>query len=113
MVLFVAGVAWMGTTLLYGVLGVGELPDGLSVFGEVESLPWVGLMMFSVLGLGLLSAVASRNFVVLGAGNERDRLERDMRRRVSAVAESMVIEPVERELAKHHEFYTALRALRS
>ncbi|MFC7649043.1 hypothetical protein ACFQX6_57915 [Streptosporangium lutulentum] len=110
--LFVAGVAWVGTTVLYGVLGIGKLPSNLVVFGETASLPWVGLMMLSVLGLGLLTAVASRNFIVLGAGNERDRLEREMRRRVAGVAESMVIEPVERELARYNEFSMAMRSMR-
>ncbi|MFC4062514.1 YfjP family GTPase [Planomonospora corallina] len=111
-VLFVAGVAWVGTALLYGVFEVGEIPGGLEAFGDAASLPWVGLMMLSVLGLGLLTAVASRNIVVLGAAAERERLEREMRRRVTAVAESMVIEPVERELARCNEFYAALRAVR-
>jgi hypothetical protein len=95
------------------VVGVGKLPSGLAVFGETASLPWVALMMLSVLGLGLLTAVASRNFIVLGAGNERDRLEREMRRRVAGVAEGMVIEPVERELARYNEFYAAMRSMRS
>jgi GTP-binding protein EngB required for normal cell division len=110
--LFVAGIAWVGTAVLYGVIGVGKLPSGLAVFGETASLPWVALMMLSVLGLGLLTAVASRNFIVLGAGNERDRLEREMRRRVAGVAESMVIEPVGRELARYNEFYAAMRSMR-
>ncbi|MEV6862503.1 GTP-binding protein [Streptosporangium subroseum] len=110
--LFLAGVAWVGTAVLYGVVGVGKLPSGLAVFGETASLPWVALMMLSVLGLGLLTAVASRNFVVLGAGNERDRLEREMRRRVAGAAEGMVIEPVERELARYNEFYAAMRSMR-
>ncbi|MEV8632649.1 GTP-binding protein [Streptosporangium sp. NPDC051023] len=110
--LFLAGIAWFGTALAYGVFGAGELPSGLAVFGEAASLPWVGLMVLSVLGLGLLTAVASRNFVMLGAGNERDRLEREMRRRVGAVASTMVIEPVERELARCNEFYSALRGVR-
>jgi GTP-binding protein EngB required for normal cell division len=111
--LFFAGVAWVGTAVLYGVVGVGKLPSGLAVFGETASLPWVALMVLSVLGLGLLTAVASRNFIVLGAGNERDRLEREMRRRVAGVAEGMVIEPVERELARYNEFYAAMRSMRS
>ncbi|GAA3085740.1 GTP-binding protein [Streptosporangium carneum] len=110
--LFLAGVAWLGTALAYGVFGAGSLPAGLAVFGEAASLPWVGLMVLSVLGLGLLTAVASRNFVMLGAGNERDRLEREMRRRVGTVASAMVIEPVERELARYNEFYSALRGVR-
>ncbi|WP_440081303.1 GTP-binding protein [Streptosporangium sp. LJ11] len=110
--LFVAGLAWVGTALTYGVFGAGSPPEGLEVFGDAASLPWVGLMIFSVLGLGLLTAMASRNFVVLGAGNERDALEREMRRRVAGVAESMVIEPVERELTRYNEFYSAMRGLR-
>ncbi|MET8339790.1 GTP-binding protein [Streptosporangium canum] len=109
--LFVAGLAWFGTALAYGVFGAGQLPAGLAVFGEAASLPWVGLMTLSVLGLGLLTAVASRNFVALGAGSERDRLEREMRRRVGGVAGSMVIEPVERELARYNEFYSAMRSV--
>ncbi|MER5421565.1 GTP-binding protein [Streptosporangium roseum] len=109
--LFVAGLAWFGTALAYGVFGAGELPAGLAVFGEAASLPWVGLMTLSVLGLGLLTAVASRNFVALGAGSERDRLEREMRRRVGGMAGSMVIEPVERELARYNEFYSAMRGV--
>ncbi|MDF5758704.1 ABC transporter [Spongiactinospora sp. TRM90649] len=110
--LFVVAVAWCGTTLVYGVMGAGTLPDGLSALGDVGSLPWVGLIMISALGLGILSAVASRNFVVIAAGNERERVEREMRRRVGALTESMVIAPVERELARHREFYEALRSLR-
>ncbi|GGL44196.1 hypothetical protein GCM10014719_51990 [Planomonospora parontospora subsp. antibiotica] len=110
--LFVAGVAWVGTALAYGVFAVGEIPEGLAFFGDAAALPWVVLMLLSVLGLGLLTAVASRNFVVLGAAGERERLEREMRRRVAALAESMVIEPVERELARYNEFYAALRAVR-
>nr|BFE82265.1 hypothetical protein GCM10020093_048660 [Planobispora longispora] len=110
--LFVAGLAWVGTALAYGVFEVGELPANLEAFGDASSLPWVGLMMVAVLGLGLLTAMASRNFVVLGAGQERDRLEREMRRRVGTTAESMVIEPVERELARYNEFYTAVRSVR-
>ncbi|WP_326824585.1 GTP-binding protein [Streptosporangium sp. NBC_01756] len=111
--LSVAGLAWIGTALAYGVFGAGTLPEGLAVFGEAASLPWVVLMVFSVLGLGLLTAVASRNFVALGAGNERDRLEREMRRRVGGVAATMVIEPVERELARYNEFSSALRGVRA
>jgi hypothetical protein len=79
--------------------------------GDTEALPWVGLMTLSVLGLGALSGIASRNFVELGASKERERLEREMRRRVAGIAEKMVVEPVETELARHHAFYSAMRGL--
>lgn len=110
--LFGAGLAWIGAALVYGVFGAGGAPTALEVFADTASLPWVGLMTLSVLGLGLLTATASRNLVVLGAGNERDALEREMRRRVAGTAESMVIEPVERELSRYNEFHSATRGLR-
>ncbi|SEM95758.1 GTP-binding protein [Nonomuraea pusilla] len=104
---FVAGLAWLAV----GVFMPGQVPDALRVLGDTAALPWVGLMLVAVLGLGALSGIASRNFVELGASKERERLEREMRRRVASVAGTMVVEPVERELARHHGFYTALRDL--
>ncbi|MGP3915757.1 ABC transporter [Nonomuraea sp. NBC_00507] len=104
---FLAGAAWLAV----GLIMPGRLPAGLELLGDSAALPWVGLMMASVLGLGALSGIASRNFVELGASKERERLEREMRRRVAAVSATMVVEPVERELTRHHAFYTALRDL--
>ncbi|MED7930845.1 ABC transporter [Nonomuraea sp. LP-02] len=104
---FLAGVVWLAA----GLLMPGSLPPSLELLGDSATLPWVGLMMASVLGLGALSGIAARNFVELGASRERERLEREMRRRVAAVSATMVVEPVERELARHHTFYTALRDL--
>ncbi|MER7363186.1 GTP-binding protein [Nonomuraea wenchangensis] len=104
---FLAGVVWLAA----GLLMPGSLPSSLELLGDSATLPWVGLMMASVLGLGVLSGIAARNFVELGASRERERLEREMRRRVAAVSATMVVEPVERELARHHTFYTALRDL--
>ncbi|WP_214109668.1 GTPase [Acrocarpospora catenulata] len=108
--LFVAGLAAFGAILAYGVFDAGEPP--VKLLGEVSVLPWVGLMMASVLGLGLLTAVASRNFIVLAAGKERDRLERDMRRRVATVAQELVLEPVERELQRYNDYHEALNTAR-
>jgi GTP-binding protein EngB required for normal cell division len=104
--LFVVGLAWIGSILAYGVFKVGKPP--MNILGDVGALPWVGLMLVSVLGLGILSAVASRNFVILGASNERDRLERDMRRRVTTVAQETVIQPVERELQRYNDYFAAI-----
>jgi energy-coupling factor transporter ATP-binding protein EcfA2 len=106
-VAFALGLAW----LLVGLLLPAQLPSWLAFLGDTATLPWVGVGTGAVLGLGALSAVASRNFVVLGAGRERERLEREMRRRVTAVAETSVVEPVEKELARHHDFTAALRSL--
>ncbi|MBO3750961.1 ABC transporter [Streptosporangiaceae bacterium NEAU-GS5] len=107
---FAAGLVWIGAILFYGVFKDGAPPA--EIFGDPAALPWLGLMMASVLGLGALTAVASRNGVVLGAGKERDRLESDMRRRVAAVSQDMVVEPVERELHRYNDFYAALSTAR-
>ncbi|KAA9376789.1 ABC transporter [Microbispora cellulosiformans] len=109
-VMFAAGLAWAGAILAYGVFEAGRPPA--EILGDVALLPWVGLMVISVLGLGLFSAMASRNFVVLGAGRERDRLERDMRRRVDLLAQDMVVQPVERELNRYNDFFGAMAATR-
>lgn len=98
--------------LLWFVLALTGVPTGIGVLNDLGSLPWVGLGMAVTLLAGALTAVAARGFVTLGAGRERERLELEMRRRVGSVAERMVIEPVERELARHHEYSTALRALK-
>jgi predicted GTPase len=108
--LFVAGLAVAGVILAYGVFKVGRPP--MQILGDIGVLPWLGLMMVSVLGLGLLSAVASKNFVVLGAGKERHHLEHDMRRRVAAIAQDMVVAPVEQELNRYNEFFGAMAAAR-
>ncbi|GIH71764.1 GTPase [Sphaerimonospora thailandensis] len=105
-VMSVAGLAWGGSILAFGVFKLGRPPAQL--LGDVAVLPWLGLMVISVLGLGLLSGVAGRNSVLLGAGRERDRLERDMRRRVGAITKDMVIEPVEREMRRYNEFFDAM-----
>ncbi|MFG2077896.1 GTP-binding protein [Nonomuraea maritima] len=104
---FVAGLAWLAV----GLFMPDQVPPALELLGDSEALPWVGLMTVAVLGLGALSGVASRNFVELGAARERERLEREMRRRVAAVSTTMVVEPVEAELTRHQAFYTALRDL--
>lgn len=108
--LFVVGFGWMGSILAYGLFNAGEPPA--PILGDVAVLPWVALMMAAVLGLGILSAVASRNFVVVSATSERDRLDREMRRRLSTIAQDTVIEPVERELQRYNEFFGAVGAAR-
>ena len=104
---FAVGVLWLAA----GLLLPGLLPAPLRLLGDTAALPLVGLMTAAVLGLGALSGIASRNFVELGASRERERLEREMRRRVAVLAEKMVVEPVEQELTRHQAFYTAMRGL--
>ncbi|MEV0588434.1 ABC transporter [Nonomuraea sp. NPDC050310] len=102
---FLLGAAWM-------VIALAGIPVGIAALGDTGSLPWVGIGMAVVLAIGALTSIACRNFVVLGASRERERLELEMRRRVATVAEGLVVEPVERELARHHEYNAALRALK-
>ncbi|RJL22784.1 GTPase [Bailinhaonella thermotolerans] len=109
--LVVVGVLWIGSIVVYGVARAGIPP--LGPMGAVSLLPWLGLAVVSSLGLGLLSAIACRNLIVLGAGRERERRERDMRSRIEAVAEEYILAPVERELTRYHDFHAALAQARA
>ncbi|WP_283137831.1 GTPase [Rhizohabitans arisaemae] len=94
--LAVVGVVWAGSLLLFGV------PESQT------PVPWVAAGVAVSLGLGLLTAVVSRNVVRRTAAADREHLEREMRGRVERIAEESVILPVEGELARYGEFHTAL-----
>ncbi|GGM90863.1 hypothetical protein GCM10010106_43030 [Thermopolyspora flexuosa] len=108
--LLLAGILWTMAILVYGVLDVADAPGAL--LDDPGVLPWLALVMASVLGLGAFAASACRNFIRRSAAAERERLEREMRKRVEAIAEEMVIGPAERELQRCNEFFGALSVVR-
>ena len=108
--LLVAGILWAVAILVYGVLGVGEAPS--SLLEDPAVLPWLGLVVASLLGLGWFTASACRNVVRRSAAAERERLEHEMRKRIAAIAEEAVVRPAERELQRCTEFFGALSVVR-
>jgi GTP-binding protein EngB required for normal cell division len=98
----VVGLVWLGAILAYGVLKLGHPPTKL--VGEPGAALYIGVLFVCMLGLGALTASAARNLVAMSAGKHGERMEKQMRDGIGASARTMVIEPVERELAAYAEF---------
>jgi GTP-binding protein EngB required for normal cell division len=100
------GVAWLGAILAYGGLKLGHAP--WSILGEPSVAPYVGLLLVCTLGLGAFTAAAARNMIALSSVRHSERLERRMRAGIDASARTLVIDPVERELAVYRSFRAEL-----
>jgi GTP-binding protein EngB required for normal cell division len=98
----VLGLAWLGTIVAYGVLKLGHAP--LAILGDTSIIPYVGLLIACMLGLGAFTASAARNVIALSSVRHSERLEQQMREGINRSARTLVIEPVERELAVYRTF---------
>jgi GTP-binding protein EngB required for normal cell division len=109
----VLGVVWLGAILAYGVLKLGEAP--MAIFGDPAVAPYVGLLVICTVGLGAFTASAARNMIALSSVRHSERMEEKMRAGIGASARTLVIEPVEHELAVYANFRTevsgAIRAI--
>jgi GTP-binding protein EngB required for normal cell division len=103
----VTAVAWMVLVLFIGVFHPLDHAPGL--FTDVGLLPWVAVMTVAFLLLGWLTAIGSMTLVVRTADREREQTEAAMRESVRQVAQRMVLEPLERELAEYDRFREHLR----
>lgn len=110
---WILGVIWLGAIVAYGWLHVGRAP--LGILGDTSLTLYVGLLVACAVGLGAFTGSAARNMVALSSVRHSERLEQQMRAGICASARTLVIEPVERELAVYKNFRaeveTALRAL--
>ncbi len=93
---------WLGAIAAFGWLRLGHPP--LRIVGETSVVPYVALLFACTLGLGSLSATAARNLVALSSARHSERMERQMHDGVAAAARTLVIEPIERELAVYARF---------
>jgi GTP-binding protein EngB required for normal cell division len=98
----VLGLAWLGAILTYGVLHVGHAP--MAIIGDPSVAPYVGLLLACTLGLGAFTGAAARNVIALSSIRHSERLEERMRSGIAASARTLVIDPVERELAVYKSF---------
>ena len=109
----VLGVAWLGAILAYGVLKVGNAP--MEIIGDPSVAPYVGLLLACTLGLGAFTGAAARNMIALSSVRHSERLEERMRAGIATSARTLVIDPVERELAVYKSFrdelHSAIRTL--
>jgi GTP-binding protein EngB required for normal cell division len=96
------GLVWLGAILTFGVLKLGDAPMG--IVGEPSAAPYVAVLFLCTLGLGALTASAARNVIALSSVKHGERMEKQMREGIATSARTMVIEPIERELAVYASF---------
>ncbi|MGH3380468.1 MAG: GTPase family protein [Actinoallomurus sp.] len=104
----VLGLAWLGTILAYGVLHLGHAP--MDIIGDPSVAQYVGLLLACTLGLGAFTGAAARNMIALSSVRHSERLEEQMRSGITTSARTLVIDPVERELAVYKSFRKELNS---
>ncbi|HEY3681752.1 MAG TPA: GTPase [Streptosporangiaceae bacterium] len=101
----IAGIAWIGALVVYGVLGVAHPPNPL--LGDPGFLPYVALIIVGVLGLGWLLSTGCRNLVLAVADRRREEMEDEMRIQVAVVARERVVAEIEAEQHRYADFRNA------
>lgn len=104
----VLGLVWLGAILAYGVLKLGHSP--VDIIGDTSVAPYVGLLLVCTLGLGAFTGAAARNMIALSSARHSERMEERMREGIGTSARTLVIDPVERELAVYKSFRDELAA---
>src|SRR5215475_13597500 len=101
------GFAWLVALL---VIGVGKVGSGVpKLFSDPWLLPWPAALVVVGLVGGWLSERVGTRVVRETAERETDELLDEIYRRLTTVAQDLVVEPAERELAELRLFRTELR----
>jgi GTP-binding protein EngB required for normal cell division len=101
------GLAWMVAILVLGVFRVA--PHAPAIFRDPVLLPWIAVMIAAILLLGWLTASGGMTLVNAAAVRERAQVDSEMRSRMTAVADQMVLQPIRQELSECSRFRAALR----
>ncbi|GAA1992952.1 YfjP family GTPase [Nocardiopsis rhodophaea] len=100
-----AGLAWIGT-LLASWIGGGL--TGFALLDDPTYLGLAGAVAGATLIVGWLTDVGCRNLVSVAATQRRDQVERDSAAKVRAIADELIIAPLEEELGRYREYREAL-----
>jgi GTP-binding protein EngB required for normal cell division len=101
------GLAWMVAILVLGVFDVA--PHAPAIFRDPVLLPWIAVMIAAILLLGWLTASGGMTLVNTAAIRERAQADGEMRSRMTAVADQMVLLPIRQELSECSRFRAELR----
>jgi GTP-binding protein EngB required for normal cell division len=104
----VVGLGWLALLAFGSYLRLPEPPTP-----EVEGFPLPTLLLLGGLLAGFLLAFLARFVVRAGGRTRRRRAETRLRAAISAVAERLVVAPVEAELARHAAARDALERARA
>lgn len=102
-----AGLAWFGAVLAFGLFHVGH--EASPLLDDPTLLPWIGLMITAILLLGWLTSSGCQNMVTLAAERRRDRITDVMRSRIAEVGQEMVLMPIQQELSEYCRYLEELR----
>ncbi|WP_425862194.1 GTPase [Arthrobacter sp. TWP1-1] len=99
----VGGLLWLGAlaALGYFQMPVPETP-------KVEDWPLPTLMVIAGVVLGIFLAITSKFLAMAGAGGRATQARRRLRESVAEVSETLVVTPVEAEIAQYRAFQEAL-----
>lgn len=104
----VAGLLWLLGLVLLGFLQIEDVVP----LPEVSGIPVPAVLLLGGALVGMLLALLARLANGAGARRRARKAKRSLQMRVEAVADDLVIGPVEEELAVHEQLYDALaRAL--
>lgn len=102
-------VALAGALWLAGLAGLGALQLGdVAPTPDVRGIPVPTALLAGGALAGLLLAALARGLTGTGARRRAARAQRTLRERVSAVADELVLEPVQAELAAREELCAAV-----
>ncbi|HVB44994.1 MAG TPA: YfjP family GTPase [Streptosporangiaceae bacterium] len=101
------GLAWLAAITVFGGFHAASgLPWLLSSPG---ALPWAGLTLAAALGFGAATSAECMALVRKMAERENTRVDSDIRSRIAAVADEMVIMPTEQELSEFDRYREELK----
>lgn len=101
----VVGGAWLGLLALLAYLQIDFDAPSLGPFA------WPTVLLIGGLALGLLLRLVIRPFVAVGALRRRRRAAAELHRRVDAVGEDLVLEPLRAELSVYGQLSDAVHRL--
>ncbi|MBA3249418.1 MAG: 50S ribosome-binding GTPase [Geodermatophilaceae bacterium] len=101
----VTGALWLALLAVLGYLQIDLDAPSLGPFA------WPTVLLVGGLVGGLLLRVLARPFIAVGAARRRRRAASELRRRVDAVGEELILAPLREELSAYSELASAVRRL--
>ncbi|WP_186760612.1 GTPase [Arthrobacter alpinus] len=101
----VAGLLWLGV-----LAGLGYFQMPVPEAPKVEGWPVPTLLVIGGVVLGVFLALTSKFIAAAGAARRASQARRRLRESIGAVCQTLVVEPVEAEIARHRAFQDALAA---
>jgi GTP-binding protein EngB required for normal cell division len=104
----VAGLAWLGALIAFGVLHVSR--QSTPLLDDPTLIPWICVVVAAILLLGWLTSAGCQNVVTLAAERQRDRIVELVRGRITGITRDKVLMPIQQELSEYARYRDELRS---